>query len=157
MSVQNSGILFIMKEKQINRINPPELFDSASSGFTQVIVEEDENTKTVYVSGQTAWNSDKEMIGMGDLFVQVVESLRNLEKAVKTAELTLMDVHSIRIYIKESHIKDTDAVTLGLKEVFGKNLPCSTWVGVPALAVEDFLVEIEPSPITIFKFKSKGT
>ena len=144
-----------MKEKQVNRINPPELFDGTSSGFTQVIVEEDENVKTVYVSGQTAWNSDGKMIGLGDLFVQVVESLRNLERALKAADLTLADVHSLRIYIKESYIKDTNSVTRGLKEVFGKNLPCSTWVGVPALAVEEFLIEIEPSPITIFKFKSK--
>jgi len=143
-----------MKKKQVSRINPSELFDSVSSGFTQVIVEEDENIKTVYVSGQTAWNSDRKMIGVGDLFVQVVESLRNLEKALKAVDLTLTDVHSMRIYIKESYIKDTAAVTRGLKEVFGTNLPCSTWVGVPALAVEDFLVEIEPSPINIFKSKS---
>lgn len=136
---------------KVTRINPPDLAESSQAGFTQVIIEENENIKTIHISGQVAWDSNRVIKGVGDLYVQVVESLRNLERALKVADLTLEHVSSMRIYIKENHIADTEAVTKALKEVFGENIPCSTWVGVSALAVPDFLVEIEPSPIIIFK------
>jgi hypothetical protein len=34
-----------------------------------------------------------------------------------------------------------------LKSVFGDNPPCATWIGVPGLADEEFLIEVEPSPV----------
>ena len=35
--------------------------------------------------------------------------------------------------------------------MFGDNLPCSTWIGVTGLAVEDFLIEVEPSVVFLPK------
>jgi hypothetical protein len=31
--------------------------------------------------------------------------------------------------------------------VFGDNPPCITWIGVPSLAREEFLIEVEPSVV----------
>ncbi|MDB5489209.1 MAG: hypothetical protein JWQ58_2924, partial [Reyranella sp.] len=33
------------------------------------------------------------------------------------------------------------AISGALKAIFGNNPPCSTWIGVPGLADDEFLVE----------------
>ncbi|SPP96493.1 protein of unknown function [Bradyrhizobium vignae] len=34
-------------------------------------------------------------------------------------------------------------------ETFGDRPPCATWIGVPSLAREEFLIEVEPSIIFV--------
>lgn len=128
----------------VQRINPPELFDSGPAGFSQIVVIQS-NSHSVYLSGQVAWNANKEIAGEGDLNRQVVQSLRNIETALGYADATLRNVVALRIYIRQDEIHDAGAVTNGLLEVFGDDLPCATWIGVPCLAREEFLVEIEPT------------
>jgi enamine deaminase RidA (YjgF/YER057c/UK114 family) len=128
----------------VQRINPPELFDSAPAGFSQMVVVGG-NRPSVHLSGQVAWNANREIVGEGDLYRQVVQSLRNIETALGHAEAGLQNVVALRIYIRQDSIHDTKAVTRGLTEVFGADLPCATWIGVPCLAREEFLVEIEPT------------
>ncbi|HAI29904.1 MULTISPECIES: RidA family protein [unclassified Thalassospira] len=129
-----------------SRINPPSLFDSRELGFSQVVVKKGSG-KSIHVSGQVAWNADREITCEGDLYKQVLQSLRNLETALQHASAALTDVVALRIYIKESHIDDSAAISRGLIEVFGEELPCATWIGVPRLAREEFLVEIEPTVV----------
>jgi len=128
----------------VQRINPPELFDSKPVGFSQMVVVEGE-TPSVHLSGQVAWNAEREIVGKGDLNKQVVQSLRNIETALGYAKASLKNVVALRIYIRQDVIHDTGAVTRGLLEVFDDALPCATWIGVPCLAREEFLVEIEPT------------
>ncbi len=128
------------------RLNPPELFDSQPVGFSQLVVTNGAR-RTVNISGQVAWNAKREIVGKDDLYRQVVQSLKNIELALGYADACLDDVVALRIYIKHSHIHDSVSVTRGLNEVFGANQPCATWIGVPALADDDFLVEIEPTVV----------
>ena len=44
-------------------------------------------------------------------------------------------------------MKEGKAIASALKAAFGENLPCSTWIGVQSLADEEFLIEVEPSPV----------
>lgn len=128
-------------------INPAELFDSDLMGFSQVVVTGGDQ-RTVHISGQVAWNSDREIAGKDDIYVQVVQSLRNIETALGYADASLDNVVSLRIYIKQTHINESKAISRGLKEVFGNQPPCATWIGVPTLADAEFLVEIEPTVVT---------
>ncbi|MCB0073213.1 MAG: hypothetical protein KDE20_17205 [Caldilineaceae bacterium] len=129
---------------QPTRINPPELFDSRPYGFSQMVVTPS-GARMIHMSGQVAWNAQEEIAGKDDLYAQVVQSLRNIETALRHVDATLDNVVALRIYIKQSHMHVPNAVSRGLKEVFGENLPCATWIGVPTLANEEFLVEIEPT------------
>jgi enamine deaminase RidA (YjgF/YER057c/UK114 family) len=123
-------------------INPPELFDGRQYGFSQVVTST--GGKTVYLSGQVARNAEHKIVGAGDLHAQVWQSLRNLQSAMQAAGGGLSDVVSLRIYIKQSELGNTRPVSEGLKEFFpAESAPASTWIGVPALADPDFLVEIE--------------
>ena len=130
------------------RLAPPDLFDSRPYGFSQMVVAE-AGRQVVHMSGQVAWTPAQDIIGPDDLHAQVVQSLRNIERALLHVGAGLDDVHALRIYIKVSHIDRPEDVTRGLIEVFGDALPCATWIGVPRLANEAFLVEIEPSAVTI--------
>ena len=123
-------------------LNPDALFDGRPFGFSQVVAAT--GGQTVYIAGQVAWDSERNLVGPGDLRAQVWQSLRNLQTAVQAAGGGLSDVVALRIYIKQSELEDTRAISDGLKEFFpSESAPTSTWIGVPALADPNFLVEIE--------------
>lgn len=126
---------------------PPGLFDSRSYGFAQVAIVPTRAGRVVHVSGQVAWDADQNIVGAGDVGRQLEKSLENLAVALESVGANLDQVGALRLYIKQSHIHQGGVITGALKAVFGDNPPCSTWIGVTGLADEEFLVEVEASPI----------
>lgn len=123
-------------------INPKSLFPSVQHGFSQIVTSR--GGKTVYISGQTAWDSEKRIVGGMNLGEQARQALRNIRTAVEEAGGTLADVVSMRIYVVDYKRADAGPVGEALREFFsGDGPPASTWIGVSSLAVEDFLIEIE--------------
>jgi len=112
--------------------NPDSLFRSLEYGFFQIVAAN--GGKTVYISGQTAWDAQRQIIGGADLAQQ--------------ARQALADVVALRIYIVNYRPEQADAVGGALREFFPKEeRPASTWIGVSALAVADFLIEIEATAV----------
>jgi len=98
----------------------------------------------VYISGQTAWDAEKRIVGGMHLGEQTRQALRNIQLAVAAAGGGLADVVSLRIYVVNYKREDAGPIGEALREFFpGECPPASTWIGVSSLAVEDFLVEIE--------------
>ena len=127
-------------------VNPKTLFASLPHGFSQVVVAS--GRKTVYISGQTAWDVQKQIVGGASLLEQARQSLRNVQAAVEAAGGTLKDVVVLRIYIVGYQPDSAGAVGSALREFFSQeNPPASTWIGVSALAVPDFLIEIEATAV----------
>jgi 2-iminobutanoate/2-iminopropanoate deaminase len=123
-------------------INPPGLFQSRKYGFSQAVSAS--GARTIYFSGQVAWDEGQNIIGKGDLAAQTVQSLKNLELGVRAAGGQMADVVSLRIYIRQDVIEQGRYVKDGLLEYFpGDSPPAATWIGVHSLADEDFLIEIE--------------
>ncbi len=123
-------------------INPPELFPSLQYGFSQIVTST--GGKTVYLSGQVAWDANQQLVGSGDLGVQARETLKNVETALRIAGGKLTDVVSMRIYIVEEVLAEDHHIGAALREFFPpEHAPATTWIGVRALANKDFLVEIE--------------
>src|SRR5207248_9211277 len=77
-------------------INPNSLFRSLEYGFSQIVVAN--GGKTVYISGQTAWDAQRQIIGGTDLAQQARQALRNVQAAVEAGGGTLADVVALRIY-----------------------------------------------------------
>jgi enamine deaminase RidA (YjgF/YER057c/UK114 family) len=124
------------------RVNPPSLFPSLQHGFSQIVTAQ--GGKTVYISGQTAWDANKRIVGGMDLGEQTRQSLRNLRTAVEAAGGIMEDVVSLRIYVVNYKPEDAGAIGEALREFFpAEAAPASTWLGVTSLAVRDFLIEIE--------------
>jgi 2-iminobutanoate/2-iminopropanoate deaminase len=125
-------------------LNPPSLFSSIKHGFSQVVVAS--GAETVFISGQTAWDVNKKIVGR-TLGEQTRQALRNVKAAVEAAGGNLRDIVALRIYIVHHTEQDLASVGRALREVFTTDPPTSTWIGVSSLAVPDFLVEIEATAI----------
>ena len=126
--------------------NPDSLFGSLEYGFSQIVAAN--GGKTVYISGQTAWDTQRQIIGGTDLAQQARQSLRNVQAAVEAVGGTLTDVVALRIYIVNYKPEQADAVGGALREFFPKEKrPASTWIGVSTLAVPEFLIEIEATAV----------
>ncbi|HSB10150.1 MAG TPA: RidA family protein [Blastocatellia bacterium] len=123
-------------------LNPATLFPSVQLGFSQLVTAR--GGHTVYISGQTAWDSEKRIVGGMDLGEQTRQALRNIRTAVETAGGTLADVVSIRIYVVNYRRADARVIGEAIREFFPADKPpASTLIGVASLAVEEFMIEIE--------------
>ena len=126
-------------------INPPTLWDSAPVGFSQVVIAE--GRRTVYCSGQVAWDTERQ-IGSDNLGEQARLALVNVERAVVAAGGTLRDVVALRIYIVGDHIRHATPLRQALLDAFDDDArPAMTWIGVAALANPEFIVEIEATAV----------
>lgn len=123
-------------------INPPSLFPSQDYGFSQVVVAS--GRRTIYLSGQTAWDAERRLVGGTDLANQARQAFRNVRLAVEAGGGRLEDVVSLRIYVVGYTPEDAQAVGGALRECFrGPALPATTWIGVASLADPGFLIEVE--------------
>lgn len=123
-------------------INPEALFQSEKYGFSQAVKATGQTT--LYVSGQVGWNREQQMENGRDLGQQTRQALANVEIAVRAAGGDRNNIVSLRIYILESQIHNDRPVTDALLAFFPQDqLPAASFIGVPALANRDFLVEVE--------------
>ena len=123
-------------------VNPNSLFPSLPHGFSQVVIAT--GRKMVFISGQTAWDARKNIVGGDSVLEQARQAFRNIEKAMEAAGGTLKDIVALRIYVVDYQPESGTAVGIALREFFSpQNPPASTWIGVSALAVPGFLIEIE--------------
>lgn len=128
------------------QINPDSLFRSVDHGFSQGVVAS--GRRTLYVSGQTAWDKEKHVVGGADLAQQARQAFRNVRTVVEAAGGTLSDIVSVRIYVVGYRPENADAVGRALRECFaGSATPASTWIGVASLAVPQFLIEVEATAV----------
>jgi enamine deaminase RidA (YjgF/YER057c/UK114 family) len=127
-------------------INPPAVFPSLEHGFSQAVVAS--GTKTLYVSGQAAWDSRQQLVGGADLEAQAKQAFANLRTVVEAAGGTLADVVAVRIYVVDYRPEKAASVARAFREFFSADVkPASTWVGVAALADPGFLIEVEATAV----------
>jgi enamine deaminase RidA (YjgF/YER057c/UK114 family) len=127
-------------------INPPSLFRSRDHGFSQAVAAS--GTRTLYVSGQTAWDANRQLVGGTDLTDQARQAFRNVQAVVEAIGGTMTDVVSLRIYVVDYGPEKADAVGNALREAFsGAAKPAATWIGVVSLADPGFLIEIEATAV----------
>ena len=127
-------------------INPDSLFRSLPHGFSQIVVAT--GKRMVFISGQTAWDERKNIIGRDSVLEQARQAFRNLEKAMEAAGGTLKDIVALRIYVVDYQAECGTAIGTALREVFtSKKPPTSTWIGVSTLADPEFLIEIEATAV----------
>jgi enamine deaminase RidA (YjgF/YER057c/UK114 family) len=127
-------------------INPASLFRSLDHGFSQAVAAS--GARTLYVSGQTAWDAGRQLVGGMDLAAQARQAFRNVRSAVEAAGGTLADVVTLRIYIVDYRPEKAEAVGFALREAFaGPAKPAATWIGVASLADPGFLIEVEATAV----------
>lgn len=123
-------------------INPEELYSSVEYGFSHAVKS---NAKTlVHCSGQVAWDKDYNVVGAGDVGLQARQALANLNVVLAVAGAGVSDIVRLRTYVVNHNPSLIEPIGQALAEFYGDVMPAAnTWIGVQALALPDFLIEIE--------------
>lgn len=110
--------------------------------FSQVVAAT--GTRTIYTTGQVSIDERGVLVGAGDLAAQTAQAMRNVGLALAAAGASYADVVKITTYVV-NYKPEYLAVIIRARAPFFPNgtAPASTLVGVTALALPEWLIEIE--------------
>ena len=115
----------------------------ATFGYSQLV--ETSGGRIVYLSGMTPWNKEMQL-EEDNLLDQLDHALVNLINLLKSRELTIDNVVSLRFYVaKPNYYDEMQGIPGVFMKHFGKKeIECAlTLIGVTGLAEPNQLIELE--------------
>lgn len=102
--------------------------------------------ETIHVSGTTGTDPSGKVLAPGDVYAQSVQTIRNIENALKRLGLGLEHVVRTRIYLTQ--IDRWEEAARAHVEFFGEVHPATSLIGVARLVDPEMLVEIEAEAVS---------
>jgi enamine deaminase RidA (YjgF/YER057c/UK114 family) len=114
----------------------------SNPGYSQVVAAS--GSRTIYTAGQVPVDETGALVGAGDLAAQTEQALRNVGLALAAAGASYSDVVKITTYVVNYKPEHRAIIGKARASFFaGGPPPASTLVGVAALALSEWLVEVE--------------
>ena len=98
---------------------------------------------TVYISGQVSADAGGNIVGKDDFAVQARQVFSNLRLALAAVGADFANVVKMTTYVVNYDPALREVLGAARSEAMGNALPASTLVGVQALAVPEYLIEVE--------------
>ena len=116
-------------------------------GYSHVVVAS--GKRMIYTAGQVPIDEHGSLVGAGDLAAQAIQAMRNVGLALAAAQASYADIVKITTYVVNYQPEHRAIIGKARAAFFANGTPpASTLVGVAALAVPEWLVEIEAVAIT---------
>lgn len=124
----------------VEHLNPEGLHRNPA--FSQLVITKG-NVRTIYIGGQNSVDSNRNVVGKGDIKKQTEQVFENLEIALKAADAKLENVIKWNIYVVDG--QPAQPAFEVFQKVWGQkpNPPAITVLQVAHLAHPDFLMEID--------------
>jgi enamine deaminase RidA (YjgF/YER057c/UK114 family) len=111
-------------------------------GYSHVVVAS--GRRMIYTAGQVPIDERGNLVGAGDLAEQAAQAMRNVGLALAAARASYADIVKITTYVVNYKPEHRAIIGKARAPFFADGMPpASTLVGVAALAVPEWLVEIE--------------
>src|SRR5689334_2234931 len=95
----------------------------------------------IYVTGTTATDENGEIVGVNDGYAQTVQTIRNIERALRALDAGLENVVRTRMFVTD--ISRWEEYGRAHGEIFRRIMPATTMVEVSKLIDPRMLIEIE--------------
>nr|WP_299503313.1 RidA family protein [uncultured Rhizobium sp.] len=125
-------------------LNPSALTGAFSHLIAQIAITPP-GARLAAVSGQVAIDGSGQLVGGTDHAAQARQCFGNVRDALAAIKVDPKDILQMKIYVVR-HTPDLVPTIFGAgADIFGDKWPvcASTWIGVEALAMPEWLVEIE--------------
>jgi len=126
----------------IETINSEALYGTVEMGYSHAV--KSSGKVSIHCSGQIAWDKNCQVVGAGDVGEQARQALANLKVVLESAGAQVSDVVRLRTYVVNHNPALLGPIGQAIAEFYGDVMPAAnTLIGVQALAMPEFLIEIE--------------
>jgi len=123
-------------------VNPESMYRTMEYGFSHATTSTCQ--KTIHCAGQVVWNKDYTVGGIDDLAAQCTQVFKNLKEVLAATGATPNDVVRMRTYVVNYSPDKLQVIGPAIASFYGDALPAAnTLLGITALAMPDFLIEVE--------------